>query len=421
MSRQLLQRTRHTQYKTTRKDAAPIAATDQQNACSVCQVNAGRYTCPRCSAAYCSLECFRNHGDRCSEGFFKERVKAALAEEPQKKARWVGDLLKGAPADVDEARLLQLLDGSVQPTKAEEQLVLRAIANGELESEPWAPWWVGLGRLDDDIADCASTYDALSSEALRDADTARKLYEAERRAEQTEAELPGGEVTRARVLARSSKAPPLWLLVWAPSDAEHAESVARVCRDNLKATAAPAPIVVSALYAYCAAARAFDGFHLDEGAAADAWLAACPAVARDERPETVAAALVNAERRAIAAGLASQGGHAALARDAAAILGAGPRAVAAALLDTWACVARHRAAPKRVRRKIRYLACWCGAPVAAAALADAREACLAVRGDDGEEALPALVDLSLSSPSPKPSSKPVVVKSGASHDYDAPD
>ena len=69
------------------------------------------------------------------------------------------------------------------------------------------------------------------------------------------------------------------------------------------ATAAPAPSIASALYAYCAAARAFDGFHLDEGAAADAWLAACPAVARDERPETVAAALVNAERQAIAAGV----------------------------------------------------------------------------------------------------------------------
>ena len=417
MSRQLLQKTRHTQYKTTRRDAPPTAA-NNDNACSVCHKMAGRYACPRCSATYCSLACFRDHGDRCSEGFFKERVKAALAEEPQKKARWVGDLLQGAPADIDEARLLQLLDGSVQPTKAEEQLVLRAIANGELESEPWAPWWRDLGRLDDDLADCAAKYDALSSEALRDADAARKLHEAERSAERTEAELPGGEVTRARVLARSSKAPPLWLLVWAPSDAEHAESVARVCRDNLNATAAPAPSIASALYAYCAAARAFDGFHLDEGAAADAWLAACPAVARDERPESVAAALMAVERQAIAAGLASKGGHAALARDAAAILGAGPRAVAAALLDAWACVARHRAAPKRVRRKVRYLACWCGAPVAAAALADAREACLAVRGDDEEEALPALVDLSLSSSKP---SKPVVVKSGASHDYDAPD
>ena len=121
-----------------------------------------------------------------------------------------------------------------------------------------------------------------------------------------------------------------------------------------------------------------------------------------------------------ARGLASKGGHVALAHDAAAILGAGPRAAAAALLDAWACVARHRAAPKRVRRKVRYLACWCGAPVAAAALADAREACLAVRGDDEEEALPALVDLSLSSPKPPPS-KPVVVKICASHDYDAPD
>ncbi|CAH0377709.1 unnamed protein product [Pelagomonas calceolata] len=419
MSRQLLQHTRHTQYKTTRRDAEPTPAT-ANNACSVCQANAGRYACPRCGATYCSLECFRNHGDRCSEGFFKERVKAALAQEPQKKARWVGDLLKGAPSpEIDEARLLQLLDGSVQPTKAEEQLVLRAIANGELESEPWAPWWCDLGRLDDDLAACASKYDALSSEALRDADAARRLYEAERSAETTEADAPGGEVTRARVLARSSKAPPLWLLVWAPSDAEHAESVARVCRDNLNATAAPAPSVASALYAYCAAARAFDGFHLDEGAAADAWLAACPAVARDERPETVAAALVDAERRAIAAGLASKGGHAALARDAAAILGAGPRAVAAALLDAWACIARHRAAPKRVRRKIRYLACWCGAPVAAKALADAREACLAVRIPEEDAPLPALVDLSLSSSKP---SKPVVVKSDcAFRDYDAPD
>ena len=133
------------------------------------------------------------------------------------------------------------------------------------------------------------------------------------------------------------------------------------------------------------------------GAAADV-LAACPAVSRDERPETVARHR-QCGAAAIAAGLASSG-----------------RAGAPAA----ACVARHRAAPKRVRRKVRYLACWCGAPVAAKALADAREACLAVRGDDDEEALPALVDLSLSSP--KPPSKPVIVKNDdACRDYDAPD
>ena len=419
MSRQLLQRTRHTQYKTTRRDAPPTEATGG-DACSVCGVNRGRYACPRCAATYCSLPCFRGHGDRCSESFFKERVQAALAEEPQKKARWVGDLLKGAP--VDEARLLELLDGSAQPTKAEEQLVLRAIADGELDAEPWAPWWVGLGRLDDAVSECAAAHDALAVLALRDAATARSLREDETKAEATEAAAPGGEVLVDRVLARAGKAPPLWLLVWVPSDEAHASSVAKVCRDNLKATAAPAPAVLTGLYAYCAAARAFDGFHLDEGGAADAWLAACGAASRDERHADAASALVAAERQAIAAGLTVKGGHKALADDAAAILGAGPRAVAGALLDAWACVVRHRAAPKRVRRKIRYLALWCGAPVAAKALEEARRACLAVRADVVEDApLPGLVDLSLKAPSKKPV---VVVQSesrpGAA-DYDAPD
>ena len=266
---------------------------------------------------------------------------------------------------------------------------MRAIANGEL-SRSRAPWWRDLGRLDDHLADCAATMTLFHPKRCA-TPTPRDDCTRPRSAEQTEAELPGPRSPEP-VLARSSKAPPLWLLVWAPSDAEHAESVARVCRDNLKATAAPAPSITSALYAYCAAARAFDGFHLDEGAAADAWLAACPAVARDERPETVAAALVNAERRAIDAGLASKGGHAALAMTRRRSW-AGPRAVAAALLDAGACVAGHRA---RRPAEIRYLACWCGAPVAAKALADAREVRLAVRVTT-EGALPALVDTSSSS------------------------
>lgn len=91
-------------------------------------------------------------------------------------------------------------------------------------------------------------------------------------------------------------------------------------------------------------------------------------------------------------------------------------------MDAWACVVRHRAAPKTVRRKIRYLALWCSAPVAAKALEEARQACLAVRADVVEDApLPGLVDLSLKAPSKKPV---VVVRSesrpGAA-DYDAPD
>ena len=206
-----------------------------------------------------------------------------------------------------------------------------------------APWWRDLGRLDDDLADCAAKYDALSSEALRDADAARNCTR------------PNDARNKRKRSSRAARSPELgsWRAhqrrrpSGSSSGRRPMQSMQRASRASAATTCTrrrrPRPRSRAPLYAYCAAARAFDGFHLDEGAAADAWLAACPAVARDERPETVAAALINAERQAIAAGLASKGGHAALARDAAAILGAGPRAVAAALLDAWACVARHRA------------------------------------------------------------------------------
>ena len=87
----------------------------------------------------------------------------------------------------------------------------------------------------------------------------------------------------------------------------------------------------------------------------------------------------------------------------------------AAALDAWACVAL----PRREARPAEGALPGAGARARrAAALDDARRR-PAVRGDDAEVALPALVDLSLSSSKP---SKPVVVKSvGAFRDYDAPD
>ena len=58
--------------------------------CSTCQTNEGRYTCPRCSAPYCSVDCYRIHdvpestrsdgeqsipgGGRCTESFYRNRV-----------------------------------------------------------------------------------------------------------------------------------------------------------------------------------------------------------------------------------------------------------------------------------------------------------------------------------------------------------
>ena len=238
------------------------------------------------------LACFRDHGDRCSEGFFKERVKAALAEEPQKKARWVGDLLKGAPSpDIDEAQLLQLLDGSVQPTKAEEQLVLRAIANGELESEPWAPWWRDWkARLDDDLADCASKYDALSSEALRDADAARTVIRGRTtRGTNGSGTARAARSTRARVLALVKGAAPLAPRLGAVRCRACRERRARLPRQPEGDGGARALNRERALRVLRRRAR-LRRVSSGRGRRGDAWLAACPAVARDERPETVAAA-----------------------------------------------------------------------------------------------------------------------------------
>ncbi|KAH8067233.1 carboxylase [Aureococcus anophagefferens] len=73
-----------------------------------------------------------------------------------------------------------------------------------------------------------------------------------------------------------------------------------------------------------------------------------------------AAARVAGER--LARDRASAVGHGALLRDVAALLAA-PAVAAAALLDAWSLVVLARGAPKKLRRKARYLALWCGAPL----------------------------------------------------------
>ncbi len=42
--------------------------------CTVCKQQLSRYTCPRCLARYCSAACYKLHGGRCTEAFYKEQV-----------------------------------------------------------------------------------------------------------------------------------------------------------------------------------------------------------------------------------------------------------------------------------------------------------------------------------------------------------
>lgn len=42
-----------------------------------CRQHPSEYTCPRCNARYCSLDCYKQHSQRCTEGFYRD---AAVTE-----------------------------------------------------------------------------------------------------------------------------------------------------------------------------------------------------------------------------------------------------------------------------------------------------------------------------------------------------
>ncbi|KAK8791102.1 hypothetical protein WA158_005733 [Blastocystis sp. Blastoise] len=42
--------------------------------CKVCHQKQALYICPKCNADYCSLECYKKHGDTCTENFYNSQV-----------------------------------------------------------------------------------------------------------------------------------------------------------------------------------------------------------------------------------------------------------------------------------------------------------------------------------------------------------
>jgi hypothetical protein len=61
---------------------APVGAGASPACCVVCEVNIGRYTCPRCLAQYCAVACYQKHGERCTESFYQEHVVDELHSRP---------------------------------------------------------------------------------------------------------------------------------------------------------------------------------------------------------------------------------------------------------------------------------------------------------------------------------------------------
>lgn len=60
---------------TLRKSHVP--ASMDEVPCAVCKQQLSRYTCPRCLARYCTAACYKQHGVRCTEEFYKEQVGAS--------------------------------------------------------------------------------------------------------------------------------------------------------------------------------------------------------------------------------------------------------------------------------------------------------------------------------------------------------
>ncbi|KAL6077103.1 HIT-type domain-containing protein [Balamuthia mandrillaris] len=136
--------------------------------CRVCHKETARYTCPRCNLQYCSLACYKIHGQTCTEAFYRESVVEGLkaqkpSEEDKKRmletlrrvherqieeeeatddmeqeeealARFAGLSLQEG---VDSSALLESL------SEQERREFFRALADGRLGEllELWKPWW----------------------------------------------------------------------------------------------------------------------------------------------------------------------------------------------------------------------------------------------------------------------------------------
>lgn len=148
--------------------------------CEFCNDRPSKYTCPKCTAAYCSSECYRNemHGS-CAQGFYRECVFERLremkvdnetkvktlqmikrsremeleedlqadAEEVSSDEEDLASRLKNVDLDVDEFDEETVKLVLSQLTDEEKQEFENMIKTGDImnlvpEHEFWKPWWL---------------------------------------------------------------------------------------------------------------------------------------------------------------------------------------------------------------------------------------------------------------------------------------
>jgi len=145
--------------------------------CRVCSQNEARYTCPKCSIPYCSVQCYRNHngtdGDSdkssCTEIFYRDRVSQVLRLEGKDREQETKRMLNRAhhelskdilddSSDHDElfskeelSNFLRIIEGGNEEELEKlfvsprlKTAVHNSVERGELQEwllEPWHPWW----------------------------------------------------------------------------------------------------------------------------------------------------------------------------------------------------------------------------------------------------------------------------------------
>lgn len=147
--------------RTATRAANTFEPSSSSRQCEVCEQQVSRYTCPKCSAAYCSLDCYKQHGGTCTEAFYQEKVTQVLElERKNERSRGIHEILNRVhqeEQDCEFANELTMLElerirealksGDVQVDLSPELKAAfeRDIQAGRLNHcvQPWSPWWTG--------------------------------------------------------------------------------------------------------------------------------------------------------------------------------------------------------------------------------------------------------------------------------------
>lgn len=145
-----------------------------------CKEQRAEYTCPRCNTRYCSLYCYKNHSNRCTEDFYRDHavdhLRSVTATDQQKQHmldilqrvydRETQQSLSSSDDDSDnnsveggglsEATIKRLLerghlneDGELVDINQEDlspeevEMFHKALISGEIQGiGVWKPWWL---------------------------------------------------------------------------------------------------------------------------------------------------------------------------------------------------------------------------------------------------------------------------------------